>query len=211
MFRRIQLGIKFTVDRILALLALIVLAPVFLIIALAIKLDDGGPVFFSHKRAGLNGHSFDIWKFRSMIVDADRFLDESGAPTANRITRVGKFLRQTSMDELPQLYNILIADMSLVGPRPVLPEHIQRYSAEQKRRFEIRPGLTGLAQVNGRNTLKWSKRLELDVQYLDQFNLLLDVVIVFKTIAMLLTTSVSRLDRNPDEVNDLPTRGDESQ
>jgi lipopolysaccharide/colanic/teichoic acid biosynthesis glycosyltransferase len=211
MIRRAQLLIKFFADRLLALLALVLLSPLCLLRAILSKLDDGGPVFFRHKRAGYRQTLFEIWKFRSMIVNADNYLDQQGAPTANRITRVGKILRQASLDELPQLYNILIGDMSIVGPRPVLPEHIQRYTPEQRRRFKMRPGLTGLAQINGRNTLKWSRRLAFDVQYVDEFNLLLDVKIILKTVVMLTTTSVTCLDRNPDDVNDLPARGDKAQ
>ena len=208
MLRRIQLGTKYVADRLIALISLVVLSPVLILIAIAVKLDDGGPILFSQKRAGLKEKPFDIWKFRTMIIDADKYLDASGMPTKDRVTRVGKFLRRTSMDELPQLFNILIADMSLVGPRPVLPEHIQRYSKEQRGRFIMRPGLTGLAQVSGRNMLKWSNRLEFDVQYVDQFSLFLDMKIIFKTFIMLFTRVDYSLDQNPQAVNDLPTRAD---
>jgi lipopolysaccharide/colanic/teichoic acid biosynthesis glycosyltransferase len=207
MIHRAQLLVQFTADKLLALLALILLSPLFLLIAILIKLDDGGPVFFRHKRAGYREGLFDIWKFRSMIVNADFYLDEQGAPTADRITRVGKVLRRNSLDELPQLYNILIGDMSIVGPRPVLLEHVQRYTPEQRRRFEVRPGLTGLAQINGRNTLKWSLRLAFDVEYVDNFSLILNIKIILKTIVMLATSSVTTLDRNPDDVNDLTATG----
>lgn len=187
-----------------ALLLLIVLSPILLAIALAIKLEDGGPVLFSQERLGLHARPFKVHKFRSMIVDADRFLDEQGRVTRTRLTRVGKFLRFASLDELPQLINILKGEMSIIGPRPVLPFHLPRYTEEQKKRFAMRPGVTGLAQVNGRNQLLWSRRLELDVKYVETYSLLLDLKIFLKTIKVVLFREGVATDRNPDQVDDLP-------
>ncbi|HTL98116.1 MAG TPA: sugar transferase, partial [Holophagaceae bacterium] len=158
---------KRLIDVVAAGAGLVLVSPLLLAAAVAIRLEDGGPALFRQTRAGRGRRPFRIFKFRSMVVDADRLLDASGKPTGQRVTRVGKLLRFTSLDELPQLLNVLLGDMSLVGPRPGLPEQAERYDATQLRRFEVRPGLTGLAQVKGRNTLKWSERLRYDVEYVD--------------------------------------------
>jgi len=207
--RHWQVNIKYALDRIFAILLFIILLPLWLLIILLIKIDDGGPVFFTQKRVGLKGSLFTIYKFRTMIVDADRFLDEKGRVTIqNRITRVGRFLRQFGIDELPQILNIIKGEMSFVGPRPVLPSHIHRYTPLQKRRFLMKPGITGLAQVNGRNRLKWSKRLELDLWYVDNYSLLLDAKILVKTIKVVFFREGVSLDRNPEEADDLPFNPD---
>jgi undecaprenyl phosphate N,N'-diacetylbacillosamine 1-phosphate transferase len=189
-------------DLLVSTTLLILLWPVIFIIAIIIKLDRG-PVFFIQKRLGLYGKCFKIYKFRSMVVDADKYLDEKGMSTIDRITKFGNFMRKTSIDEIPQLFNIIRGDMSIVGPRPTLVEHYNLYSDEQKRRFEMRPGVTGLAQINGRNTLKWTKRLEYDVEYIDKYSLWLDLKILLKTVGVVLRGDGIVLDRNASQVNDL--------
>lgn len=145
-----------------------------------------------------------------MVQDADRLLDRRGRVGAiPRVTRIGRFLRATSLDELPQLFNILRGEMSFIGPRPGLPEHYARYSDEQRRRYAVRPGITGLAQVNGRNTLPWSQRIRWDLHYIDNYSLWLDLRILLRTIHVVVTGKGVVLDRNPDQVDDLqrPERG----
>ena len=198
-----DLALKHALDRLGAALGLVALAPVLAAIAVAIKLEDGGPVVFRQDRLGLGARPFSIWKFRTMIPDADAHLDASGQATRSRVTRVGRFLRFTSLDELAQLFNILRGEMTFVGPRPVLPAHLDRYTDAQKRRFEVRPGITGLAQVSGRNQLPWSKRLALDVEYVDRRSLLVDAWILVRTVKVVLLREGVVLDRNPGQVDDL--------
>lgn len=199
-----HLRVKYGVDRIIAVSLLILLAPVFGVIALAIKACDGGPVFFLQDRYGQGEQLFKMFKFRSMIVDADKYLDAQGRTTINnRVTWIGKWLRLTSLDELPQLLNIARGEMSCIGPRPLPPGHYNKLDSRQRERFRMRPGLTGLAQVNGRNTLKWSRRLELDVQYVNQYSWWLDVTILARTFRVVLSQEGVVLDRNPDQVDDL--------
>ena len=203
-YESFQVRIKYFLDRVFAFILLVSVSPLFLIIALAIYLNDRGPVFFKHIRPGLNAGPFKVWKFRSMVENADRLLKEGGSARGlNRVTGVGKVLRKTSLDELPQLINILKGDMSFVGPRPALMEHLERYTGEQKERFRMKPGITGLAQVNGRNALKWSKRIEFDRQYIDNYSLWLDIKILFKTVKVVLYREGVSLDRNVEEVDDL--------
>ncbi len=204
MKRTLQLHIKYVLDKLLALILIIILFPLWIIIMIAIKLDDGGPIFFTQERLGENGKTFKIFKFRTMLVDADKFLDENGRVTRkNRITRMGKFLRKLSLDELPQLINIIKGDMSIIGPRPALPSHLPRYTEWQKRRLLMKPGVTGLAQINGRNTLKWSKRIEYDIEYIENYSLWLDLKILLKTIKVVFLREGIVLDRNPQDVDDL--------
>lgn len=200
-----QRRVKEWVDRIVAGILLLLLSPLLLLIVVLIKIDDGGPVFFRQERVGRGEQSFRIWKFRTMVPDADALLDGNGRVREDRITRVGKFLRPLSVDELPQLVNVLRGEMSIVGPRPVVWEHLPRYSRRQRRRFLMRPGITGLAQVNGRNTITWSRRLELDVAYVESFSLWLDLLILAKTIPVVLFRRGLVLDRNPEYVDDLPS------
>jgi lipopolysaccharide/colanic/teichoic acid biosynthesis glycosyltransferase len=199
----LQLGIKLIADLIAAATLLFLLTPLAVVISLAILCDDGRPVFFRQERVGRNGRSFRIWKFRTMVPDADNLLDEQGRGGSHRVTRMGRFLRLTSLDELPQLLNILCGQMAFVGPRPGLREHYERYTAEQKGRYAMRPGVTGLAQVTGRNSLPWSQRIALDLQYIRAFSLWLDAVILARTVAVVLTRRGAALDRNPDQVDDL--------
>jgi lipopolysaccharide/colanic/teichoic acid biosynthesis glycosyltransferase len=199
----LQVSIKYAFDRLLSALLLVLLAPVFGLIAAAIKLDDRGPVFFKHTRPGLHARPFDMWKFRTMIVNADQYLDEAGYATRPRVTRAGKFLRKGSLDELPQLINIVKGEMSLVGPRPAVMEHLPRYTDEQMGRFRMKPGVTGLAQINGRNTLVWSERIRLDNEYIDNYSLTLDARVLWRTVGVVAKREGIASDRNPGEVDDL--------
>lgn len=200
-----QFAIKHLFDRIFGFMMLILLTPILGIIAIVIKLEDGHEIFFRQRRSGKNMKDFQIWKFRTMRPDADKYLNQNGSVGNNyRITRVGKILRATSLDELPQIFNIATGDMSFVGPRPVLPSHVNRYTEEQKRRFSVKPGVTGLSQVNGRNLLKWSSRLAYDVEYVDNYSLWLDLKILLKTIKVVLRREGLSLDRNPEFADDLP-------
>jgi lipopolysaccharide/colanic/teichoic acid biosynthesis glycosyltransferase len=199
-----KVRLKYAVDRVFAVVALGLLSPLFALVALAIKWNDRGPVFFLQDRHGEEGKLFKIFKFRSMIVDADRYLDEQGRVTIdNRVTWVGKLLRLTSIDELPQLINILRGEMSLIGPRPLPPAHYGKLNETQHRRFGMRPGLTGLAQINGRNTLKWSERLAYDVRYVQDYSWPMDLAIFFKTFRVVLSQEGIVLDRNPQQADDL--------
>ena len=183
----LQLITKRIMDVGLAIVGLIFVAPLLLVSAAAIKVDSRGPVFFRLRAAGLRGKSFEQWKLRTMVHGAresgDRFETSSSDP---RITRVGHFLRRWSIDELPQLWNVLRGEMSIVGPRPAFLEIASKYSAEQARRLEMRPGLTGLAQVQGRNLLTWTERVELDIFYVEHYSLRLDCEIMGRTMPLLL-------------------------
>jgi sugar transferase EpsL len=174
-------AIKRAVDVVGAAVALVLLSPVLAVAALAVRLRMGPPVLFRQERPGRNARPFVMLKLRTMT---DR-RDQSGALLADdaRLTRLGRFLRRTSIDELPALVNVLAGDMSLVGPRPLLPEYLPLYSAEQARRHEVRPGITGWTQVNGRNALSWDDKFTLDVWYVDHRSLRLDCEILAKTIA----------------------------
>lgn len=187
--RGCQLFLKraFDVTVALVLLVLLTVVPVFLVVALLVKCTSRGPVLFLQERTGKGGKTFRIFKFRSMRIPEDS-LDENGQqlPPAQRITPVGRILRKTSLDELPQLFNVLNGTMSIVGPRPTLPYQMERYTSEQRRRLDMRPGITGLAQVNGRNDLTWTEKIEYDLQYVDHFSLWLDVKILLRTVAVVL-------------------------
>jgi sugar transferase EpsL len=178
--RDFQLAIKRAFDFAASLLTLLLLSPLLGLIALLTKFFSGSPVFFRQRRPGLHGKPFTIYKFRTM-TDAR---DENGnlLPDARRLTRFSRFLRSTSLDELPELFNVLKGDMSLVGPRPLLMQYLDRYTPEQKRRHEVKPGITGWAQVNGRNALTWEQKFALDVWYVDHWSLWLDFRIIALTI-----------------------------
>jgi len=185
--RKLQLMLKRVFDLALSLLGLVVLAPVFALIALCISLDSPGDIFFKLCVAGRDGKPFDQWKFRTMVQNAREVAHRfETSATDPRITRMGRFLRRWSLDELPQLWNILWGEMSLVGPRPAFLEVAQRYSLEQARRLQMRPGLTGLAQLQGRNLLPWEQRIVLDIAYIDRYSLWLDAKILWRTIPLLL-------------------------
>jgi undecaprenyl phosphate N,N'-diacetylbacillosamine 1-phosphate transferase len=174
--------IKRTMDFILSLIAIIVLSiiPVFPIVAILVKVKLGSPVLFKQKRPGLNEEIFMMYKFRTMTDQRD----ENGEllPDRVRLTKFGKFLRSTSLDELPELFNILKGDMSIVGPRPLLVQYLSLYNERQKRRHEVRPGLSGLAQVSGRNAISWEDKFEFDVKYVDGMSFINDCRIIFSTI-----------------------------
>jgi len=201
--RNLQLGIKHFIDKVIASILLIILFPLHLLIALLIKLDDGGSVLFKQERVGFKEKVFTIYKFRTMIPDADKYLDNNGKVLVNRITRIGHTLRKTSLDELPQLINIIKGDMSFIGPRPTLVDHLERYTERQRLRFKIKPGITGLAQVHGRNNLSWSRRIEYDIKYVQDYSLCLDIKILFETFRVVIKREGIVLDRNPEEVDDL--------
>lgn len=179
-----QKTIKRVIDFILALIGLILASPILLIVAISVKTKLGSPILFRQQRVGLNGEIFEMMKFRTM-KDAT---DSKGNPLPDelRLTKFGQILRKTSLDELPELWNVLKGDMSLVGPRPLLVEYLPLYSKEQMKRHDVRPGITGYAQVNGRNNISWKKKFELDVYYVENFSLWLDVKILVQTITKVL-------------------------
>jgi lipopolysaccharide/colanic/teichoic acid biosynthesis glycosyltransferase len=175
-------------DVILAAAGLVVTSPVLLAAAVAIRLDSPGPVFYRHVRVGKDGALFELWKLRTMVVGAEHqgagLYIEDRDP---RITRVGWFLRRFSLDELPNLFNVLQGEMSVVGPRPTVTVQVERYTPHQRRRLEVKPGITGWAQVNGRTSLSWPQRIELDVWYVDHRSLALDLRILARTLKLLAT------------------------
>lgn len=185
--------VKRAFDIVLSLFVLIVLSPVLLITALSVKLESKGPVVFKQERIGLNGKVFNILKFRTMCVGAEKMAGGVYSDNADsRVTRVGRILRATSADELLQAINVLRGDMSFIGPRPPLTYHpwtYENYTAEQKRMFDVRPGITGWAQVNGRKAVEWNKRIELNVWYVDHISFLLDMKIFFMTIFKIFTNA----------------------
>jgi lipopolysaccharide/colanic/teichoic acid biosynthesis glycosyltransferase len=172
--------IKRLFDFLVALLALVVFLPVLLILILMVRYKLGSPILFTQTRPGLKGRCFEMMKFRTML-DAK---DESGnlLPDSERMTKFGAFLRSTSLDELPGLFNVLKGDMSLVGPRPLLVQYLPLYNSEQARRHDVRPGITGWAQVNGRNAISWEEKFKLDVWYVDNRSLFLDLKILLLTV-----------------------------
>lgn len=172
--------IKRVVDLLGALAGLIALAPVMLLVATSVRALIGTPVLFCQVRPGYGGRPFTFYKFRTMrdLWDEQGYL----LPDGERLTRLGRFLRRTSLDELPALFNVLKGEMSLVGPRPLLMEYLERYTPEQARRHEVKPGITGWAQVNGRNALSWEEKFRLDVWYVDNWSLWLDVKIILRTL-----------------------------
>jgi len=170
---------KRPLDIILSLIAIIVLSPVMLIIAVLVRIYLGSPVIFKQQRPGLNEKIFTMYKFRTMTDERD----ENGEllPNHLRLTKLGKILRSTSFDELPELINVLKGDMSLIGPRPLLVEYLPLYNKYQARRHEVRPGITGLAQVNGRNALTWEEKFDFDIKYVDNLSFTLDLKILLRT------------------------------
>ena len=177
MYRRF---IKRPMDLVLSLITIIVLIPVFLIVVLLVSTKLGSPVIFKQKRPGLNEKIFTLYKFRTMTDEIDKFGEL--LPDETRLTKFGKFLRSTSLDELPELFNILIGDMSIVGPRPLLVQYLPLYDDHQKRRHEVRPGLTGYAQINGRNAISWEDKFNLDVDYVDNVSFIMDFKIIIFTL-----------------------------
>ena len=179
-------SVKRALDFVCSLFALVIFSPVMAVAAVLIKLDDGGPALFRQKRPGKDGKVFEVYKFRTMTVRTE---DENGRPLSDmeRMTKIGSLLRKTSIDELPQFINVLKGEMSFIGPRPLLCEYLDLYSPEQARRHEVRPGISGWAQVNGRNAITWEEKFDYDVYYVDNMSFALDVKILVKTIVNVLS------------------------
>lgn len=171
--------IKRPMDFALSLIAIIVLSPVLLVVAILVRTKLGSPVIFKQKRPGLNEKIFTLYKFRTMTDERDKFGEL--LPNHIRLTKFGKILRATSLDELPELFNILRGDMSIIGPRPLLAEYLPLYNEKQKRRHDVRPGLSGFAQVNGRNAISWEEKFDFDVEYVDNISFLLDLMLIVQT------------------------------
>lgn len=176
--------IKRILDFILSLIAIVILSPVYLVVAILVKTKLGSPVIFTQQRPGKDEKIFKMYKFRSMTSETD----ENGnlLPDVVRLTSFGKLLRNSSLDELPELFNILKGDMSIVGPRPLLVKYLPLYNDFQKHRHDVRPGLTGLAQINGRNAVTWEKRFEYDVEYTKKVSILMDIKIILLTVKSVL-------------------------
>lgn len=171
--------VKRSIDAILSLVAIIILSPVLAIVALLVRIKLGGPVIFKQQRPGLNEKIFTMYKFRTMTDERDA--DGNLLPDEVRLTKFGKALRATSLDELPELFNILKGDMAIVGPRPLLVQYLPLYNAQQKKRHCVRPGITGYAQINGRNSISWEEKFDYDIYYVVNIAITLDISILFKT------------------------------
>lgn len=192
--RSFAFGVKRVFDFVVSLLMIIVASPIMLIVAILVKISSPGNIVFQQERMGKGQKRFKIYKFRTMknppegTYSVDGVLHKPNGeilePSITRVTKIGKFLRKTSLDELMQLFNILNGTMSFVGPRPTLPYQVEKYTEDQKRRFDVRPGVTGWAQVNGRNNLTWAEKIRYDLEYVDNFSLLLDLKILFKTVGV---------------------------
>ena len=194
-----QKYIKRNLDFIFAIILLIFLSPIMILAAIAIKLEDPtGPIFFKQKRPGKNAKIFEVIKFRTMIVDTER--DGKKLSNMERVTKIGSLLRKTSIDELPQLLNIIRGEMSFIGPRPLLVEYLKFYSPEQMRRHEVKPGISGWAQVNGRNAISWEEKFKYDIWYVDNISLILDIKIFLLTVLKV----IKRDDINQSETVTMP-------
>ena len=183
-------------DFVASLTVLIILSPLMALSAVLVKISDGGSVLFKQRRPGKDGKIFTVYKFRTM---SEKTEDENGRELSDveRMTKIGSFLRKTSLDELPQLFNVLKGDMSFIGPRPLLCEYLELYTPYQMRRHEVLPGISGLAQVNGRNAITWEKKFDYDVYYVDHMSFWLDLKIIFKTIK----NTLKRADINCSDNN----------
>lgn len=179
--KRISRLVKSVCDRLFAAIALVLFSPFILFVTIAISLRMGTPIVFTQPRPGKDGKIFTFYKFRTMTNDRDA--DGNLLSDEKRLTAIGQFLRKTSLDELPQLLNVLKGDMSFVGPRPLMVEYLERYSPEQARRHDVMPGITGWAQINGRNTISWQEKFKLDVWYVNNWSLWLDLKILFLTVS----------------------------
>lgn len=205
--------IKRLLDIMFSFIGIVVASPVLAIVALAVKLDSKGPVIFKQERLGKDGKVFLIYKFRSMCVGAEKMgSGQYSFKGDSRITRVGKIIRATSLDELPQFFNIIKGDMSFIGPRPTLTYHpwkLEEYTDFQRRRFAVRPGITGLAQVNGRKKIDWVDRIKYDVEYVDNMSLALDCKILFKTVVNVFMMKDNRNDgKTANESGDNDVKAD---
>lgn len=193
--RKFNFLLKRVFDIIVSLVFIILLTviPVLIVVPIVIRLTSEGPALFKQIRAGKNGELFTIYKFRTMIVNQ---YDENGVEimSEDRITKVGKFLRKTSLDELPQLFNILNGTMSIVGPRPMLDYQVSRCEGEEVLRFEVQPGMTGLAQVKGRNNIGWPERIQYDIEYVKNFSFCLDIKILFQTVMLVFKRSGTQVN-----------------
>jgi len=199
---------KRVMDILVSVVGLALLAIPFAISCLLIRLESRGPAFFRQLRNGRGAKPFRVWKLRTMVADAETQGAGHGFEKDDpRITRVGRFLRRAGVDELPQLFNVLRGEMSLVGPRPALPHQVDLYTDIQRRRLSVKPGVTGLALIRGRNELPWSKRIEYDLEYVDNATLSLDVAILIKTIWVVLLGQGLRMDQLADEVEDFKGTG----
>lgn len=186
-------------DIVFSLICLAAAFPILVVAAFLVRLD-GGPIFYTASRAGKDKRPISVPKFRSMIVDADKHLDSQGRPTRERVTKVGKLLRRFSLDEFPQMYCVLTGTMSVVGPRPILLSDAESIDPAFNSRFDVKPGITGLAQVSGRNSIPWAKRFELDCQYVSELSFKNDIRILMKTVSVVLLGAGMSMDRNPDQV-----------
>lgn len=185
--------IKRMLDIIFSLISIILLSPILIIVAILVRINLGSPIIFTQERTGLNGKTFTVYKFRSMTNEVD---DKGNLlPNELRLTRFSKIFRSTSLDELPELFNILKGDMSFVGPRPLLTEYLDLYTDEQKKRHNVRPGLTSYTAVNGRSTLSWDKRFEMDVWYVKNMSFWLDFKIILKTFVTVIKRENTTSDR----------------
>lgn len=187
---------KRIMDFVASLTSLIILSPLMVLSAVLVKISDGGSVLFKQRRPGKDGKIFTVYKFRTM---SEKTEDENGRELSDveRMTKIGSFLRKTSLDELPQLFNVLKGDMSFIGPRPLLCEYLELYTPYQMRRHEVLPGISGLAQVNGRNAITWEEKFDYDVYYVDHMSFWLDLKIIFKTIK----NTLKRADINCSDNN----------
>lgn len=186
--------IKSLVDKLLSAIALMILSPFILLLAIAIYFRMGSPVIFSQPRGGKNNSTFTFYKFRTMTDERDS--EGNLLPDMKRLTPLGEFLRQTSLDELPQLWNILIGDMSFVGPRPFIAVYLERYTTEQARRHSVTPGITGWAQINGRNSITWEEKFQLDLWYIDHWSIWLDLKILAQTVSKIVSKEGVDEDQN---------------
>lgn len=193
--------VKRVLDIVGSLILLVLTAPIQAACAAAIAVDDGRPVFFDHPRVGKDGRPFRVHKFRTMSVDTD--LLYNGYPTPAMITKVGRILRRLSLDEFPQLLNILRGEMSFVGPRPAIPSQVERYTARQRGRLSVVPGLTGLAQIQHRNSAPWSRRITTDLEYVRGLSFKLDLLILIRTVPAVLSGEGQMVGQTQAEIDDL--------
>lgn len=196
--------LKRTIDIIGSLLGLIILSPIFLILSIVVKADSPGPIFFAHKRLGYNGNLIRIYKFRTMVINAEELLNNLSPEQKEefaknfklesdpRITKVGNFLRKSSLDELPQLLNILKGELSIVGPRPIVEKELKNYGIYSEKLLSVKPGLTGNWQANGRSDTTYEERVEMDMQYIDNRSIFMDIKIIFKTFSAVIKKQGAR-------------------